>query len=1366
MRLSLIIYFLSALSLAGFPKSGASSSHVTANNSTADNSTNNSFSSQISVQAATSELTVTVKNINGNLRNSAQVKLYNSDSSLLINTLTTNTSGQATFSALADGIYNYEVSYQGANSSPLADNTEYWGSGRVTITGSAQSVIFTRTQPYISAEATFSPFTLTSGQSSPGSFSVKNTQANAVDAYVSVWVDQDKVSAWDYTQDLTAKTINSGSSAAFPFTVTPTNPGTYFCYAFVYTKVNGSYIITDQYTWYQVFTVNDLLATINVQLLDHNSTLVSSGNQVIRYDQNNNLLDTKLTDANGQVTWTAISGGTYRFEGYTTSLNSLWGSDLYWGSRQGTVTSGTTSSLNIIQSEPFIESIVANGTVFGPGSTVHVDVTVKNPDTLAKTCKATIRLDMDQQAAYDYESGFQGPVTISAGQTSVFGFDWTVPLNAPTGTLYMASCVQTQYANGPLNTDATNWDTSVKIENTTISQIQWSGYTWNVKSGTGLGPGPNDWLASSSSVWVDGEDNLHLKIRKIGSKWYCASINAKPSLGYGDYTFQVSSNVENMDKNIVLGLFTYETDTREIDIEFSRWGDPLSVAGWYNVQPSSLSSSHSFALNLPDQYSAHKFQWSPSKIYFQSYFGQSLYLSAKDHLINEWTYTGSQIPPAGNERVVLNLWLFKGVPPSDLKETEVVIHSFTFRKVGDLVVQVKNTDNTSNPFPGANGTVKLYNSANKLICTKQTDQNGSVTFGGVAVGSGYYYQVFHLPASPATIYGQEYWGSKTDIQVADAQTTTSIFKRDQPMNGIVKVYNGTTDVTGQLVEPGTTLRIEQQIINPSSISQNARGNLILDIDKMEAYDNQLTDTSFTSIPANSTITRSWTISPSPKGKYYSDGGVQTILGNDTLISAGEAWSALPLFTVSPSFNLDLISAITQKVTQHSTGSWKLYLKNTGSVNDDFSLTTDQGAFFYKGNQITKTPVLTSNEELNFELRFNSEMIEPGTTGKIKLTLQSNNDPKRVKAIEVIYTIIESAIVLTTNEITDITLTTATSGGVITTDGGTSIVAKGICWGASAYPTVFLDTIPSGESGNAPYTSKLRGLTSGTTYHVRAYAINSESVAYGNDVEFTTVVFNPPVASFTATPINGCSPLTVQFTDQSTAFPISWAWDINNDGIVDYTTQNPTHTYQEAGTYSVKLTVSNMSGSDSKTYAKLITVSPILSPGVSINVFPSTKVDAGQLVTFKAIPGNGGTTPTYEWMVDGAIAGDNRSTFATTELTHGQNVSCTMNSNASCIFPKVATSNVITMEVTPVVIPIAEELPKEGLKIYPNPTRGIFSIEGLKSGENTEIEVYTVDNRLIMRTVSHSETCEIDISKQVAGTYLVVVNKQRIRIMKE
>ncbi|HAH22209.1 MAG TPA: hypothetical protein DCL77_00285, partial [Prolixibacteraceae bacterium] len=86
MRLSLIIYFLSALSLAGFPKSGASSSHVTANNSTADNSTNNSFSSQISVQAATSELTVTVKNINGNLRNSAQVKLYNSDSSLLINT--------------------------------------------------------------------------------------------------------------------------------------------------------------------------------------------------------------------------------------------------------------------------------------------------------------------------------------------------------------------------------------------------------------------------------------------------------------------------------------------------------------------------------------------------------------------------------------------------------------------------------------------------------------------------------------------------------------------------------------------------------------------------------------------------------------------------------------------------------------------------------------------------------------------------------------------------------------------------------------------------------------------------------------------------------------------------------------------------------------------------------------------------------------------------------------------------------------------------------------------------------------------------------------------------------------------------------
>jgi PKD repeat protein len=83
--------------------------------------------------------------------------------------------------------------------------------------------------------------------------------------------------------------------------------------------------------------------------------------------------------------------------------------------------------------------------------------------------------------------------------------------------------------------------------------------------------------------------------------------------------------------------------------------------------------------------------------------------------------------------------------------------------------------------------------------------------------------------------------------------------------------------------------------------------------------------------------------------------------------------------------------------------------------------------------------------------------------------------------------------------------------------------------------------------------------------------------------------NPPVADFAASPTSGPAPLQVQFTDQSTNFPTSWAWDFDNDGTVDSTAQNPTFTYTTAGTYSVALTATNEGGSNTKTKASLVTV---------------------------------------------------------------------------------------------------------------------------------------------------------------------------------
>ncbi len=79
------------------------------------------------------------------------------------------------------------------------------------------------------------------------------------------------------------------------------------------------------------------------------------------------------------------------------------------------------------------------------------------------------------------------------------------------------------------------------------------------------------------------------------------------------------------------------------------------------------------------------------------------------------------------------------------------------------------------------------------------------------------------------------------------------------------------------------------------------------------------------------------------------------------------------------------------------------------------------------------------------------------------------------------------------------------------------------------------------------------------------------------------------ADFSADVTCGVAPLTVQFTDQSTNDPTSWDWFFG-DGTTS-TEQNPAHTYESAGTYTVTLTATNDGGSDTETRTDYITVTP-------------------------------------------------------------------------------------------------------------------------------------------------------------------------------
>jgi len=79
------------------------------------------------------------------------------------------------------------------------------------------------------------------------------------------------------------------------------------------------------------------------------------------------------------------------------------------------------------------------------------------------------------------------------------------------------------------------------------------------------------------------------------------------------------------------------------------------------------------------------------------------------------------------------------------------------------------------------------------------------------------------------------------------------------------------------------------------------------------------------------------------------------------------------------------------------------------------------------------------------------------------------------------------------------------------------------------------------------------------------------------------------ADFEANPTQGTAPLTVNFTDKSTGNITQWEWDFDSDGTPDSTQQNPTHTYNNPGWYTVKLTVSDGTSSDTCVKEKYILV---------------------------------------------------------------------------------------------------------------------------------------------------------------------------------
>ncbi len=124
-------------------------------------------------------------------------------------------------------------------------------------------------------------------------------------------------------------------------------------------------------------------------------------------------------------------------------------------------------------------------------------------------------------------------------------------------------------------------------------------------------------------------------------------------------------------------------------------------------------------------------------------------------------------------------------------------------------------------------------------------------------------------------------------------------------------------------------------------------------------------------------------------------------------------------------------------------------------------------------------------------------------------------------------------VLTTTEVTEVTQTTATSGGVITSDGGATVTERGVCWSTSQSPTI-ADNKTTDGTGAGSFTSAITGLTANTTYYVRAYATNNKGTGYGSAMSFKTEesTTNPDITEGTIKDIENNTYKTVTIGTQT------------------------------------------------------------------------------------------------------------------------------------------------------------------------------------------------------------------------------------------
>jgi len=336
-------------------------------------------------------------------------------------------------------------------------------------------------------------------------------------------------------------------------------------------------------------------------------------------------------------------------------------------------------------------------------------------------------------------SGLPGtcsPVTLQSGQFSVNATPAIIFRDATRFTAYLVpATLSPQCDTGTATIPfiiTHNAESSASVPRLPqYSTLSFGGLDWYVKDAPiQVYPGPQFFI--KDNAYVDSQGQLHLRITPCGGSWCAAEIYTKQTVGYGTYRFTINSQLNDLDLNLTLGLFTWDGQAgdqynREWDIEFSRWGNPGATANaQYVVQPyNGPNNIQHFLMSSADP-STHVVSWASSQVAFFS-------SASTGSTISGWTYPGAiaTIPTPGDVHLHMNFYIAAGGQPSVPATQEVIISGFQYAPSGSQIGLARVAD--SIPYQAQSYSVPLNATASGCAASVESDSPWWLTVTGSTV---------------------------------------------------------------------------------------------------------------------------------------------------------------------------------------------------------------------------------------------------------------------------------------------------------------------------------------------------------------------------------------------------------------------------------------------------------------------------------------------------------------------------------------------------------------------------------------------------------------------------------------------------------